>query len=38
MGKLDVIIVGASIAGGSAAILYAQKGLKVALVDKRYVA
>ncbi|TNC79265.1 MAG: hypothetical protein C9356_19980 [Oleiphilus sp.] len=31
----DVIIVGASIAGCTAANLYAQKGLKVALVEKK---
>jgi len=31
----DIVIVGAGIAGGTAARLYAQKGLRVALVDRR---
>jgi 2-polyprenyl-6-methoxyphenol hydroxylase-like FAD-dependent oxidoreductase len=32
--QYDVVIVGASIAGCSAAILYGRRGLKVALIDK----
>ena len=35
MSDFDVVVVGASVAGCTAARLYAQRGARVALVEKR---